>query len=152
MTNNDASNPLNGSATSLIQAQGSTLTADTGVTEDNRLKDSGGSILEPYSLYLYNNTILVYLRPITNLSFFEDHVASHSACTGADLTDPTNWIDACAYTEPSTLCWNVLEQKHEIIYRSEQLTKLDGINDGSIPFDHATGQLRAVQAIWKSLF
>lgn len=171
MTNNDASNLLNGFieylksldnkynvlyeyATSFMQAQGHTFTAGntegTVVTEENSLKDRSGEILQPYSLYISNNTILVYLRPLTNLPYFEDHVASNSACTGVDLTDPANWIDACAYVcNPSALCWNVLDQKHEIIYRPEQLTKLDGYNDGYIPFDHATGQLRAVLSLLK---
>lgn len=123
------------------------LTGGKFTPPDTVQNPSSVSGLEPYSLYVYDNTIYVYLRPITNLPVFEDCVASQAATVGVDLTDPANWADLAAYG-PLALCWNILADKHDIVV-ADRLTKLEDFNDGHIPFDHATGKLRAILSLLK---
>lgn len=99
---------------------------------------------EKYKLYRYQNSVLVVLSTGYSIPYFNDCVASQASGVGVDLTDPNNWdmwSDAC-------LCWNVLEQRHEF-HNPTNLTPLDHTTDGYIPFDHATGQLRAVLSLLK---
>lgn len=100
--------------------------------------------IKPYSVYITNNTVVVALSTGHKLPYLADCVASQASGVGVDITDPNSydlWEDA-------VLCWNVLAQNHEF-HNPANLTELDCRTDGYIPFDHATGSLRAVLSLLK---
>lgn len=92
-----------------------------------------------YDLYVVNNSIVVLLSENFSVPYLSDCIGSEASGFGVDLTDPNSydiWDDAC-------LCWNVLEQRHEF-HNKANLKKLEHQTDGYIPFDHATGSLKAI--------
>jgi len=100
--------------------------------------------IKPYSVYITNNTVVVALSTGHKLPYLADCVASQASGVGVDITDPKSydlWEDA-------VLCWNVLAQNHEF-HNPANLSELDHRTDGYIPFDHATGSLRAVLSLLK---
>lgn len=100
--------------------------------------------IKPYSVYVTNNTVVVALSTGHKLPYLADCVASQASGVGVDITDPKSydlWEDA-------VLCWNVLAQNHEF-HNPANLNELDHRTDGYIPFDHATGSLRAVLSLLK---
>lgn len=100
--------------------------------------------IKPYSVYVTNNTVVVALSTGHKLPYLADHLASQASGVGVDITDPKSydlWEDA-------VLCWNVLGQRHEFHHPSN-LKELNHRTDGYIPFDHATGSLRAVLSLLK---
>ena len=100
---------------------------------------------EPYKVCMVRNSIVVVLSEGHSVPYLADCVASKAAGVGVDITDP------CQYDvwEGAALCWNVLEQRHEF-HNPTNLTTFEGNPiEGYIPFDHATGQLRAVLSLLK---
>lgn len=99
--------------------------------------------IKPYNVYQANNSIVVALSTGHKLPYIPDHVASQASGVGVDITDPKSydlWEDA-------VLCWNVLDQNHEFHHPSNmrELSKQEGF----VPFDHATGNLRALLSLLK---
>ncbi len=99
-----------------------------------------------------NNTIYVVLSDEIQLPYFEDGVGSEFAKTPLDFTNPEEWkqVFSCR------VCFDTLKQDYEIIATHNLEEFSYDPQDGYIPYDQGTGQLRCAlglmelaEKLWK---
>lgn len=107
------------------------------------------TLLPKFKPFTYNNSIFVILTDPIEIPFFDDCIASKAAFTPLDITNPDEW----KHTFTGYICWDLSQHKYEIIAQHRITNSAsffeETIDEGYIPFDTATSQLRNILGLLK---
>lgn len=86
-----------------------------------------------------NRVISILLTGPIDIPYFHDGMASNSAWTPLDITNPDEWKDSFS----AYICFDLSKGENFILAESDYVEKYSGdVTEGYIPYDHGTSNLR----------